>query len=181
MRNIIAVGGVPGTGKTKLFREIMKNDSWVLSQPAKLVTTMFNAELNTHILGKYEEGEVFAGTDKLSMSVQPKLKDWIISTDCDVIYEGDRVFNQSFLEFCSTLPDVKLSIIFLDVNANMLEERYLARGSDQSEKFLRGRATKYGNLKSNFDLMPYLKTLNHENDSDTKNVIDYMRECGMKM
>ena len=27
---------------------------------------------NIYILGKYEEGEVFAGTDRMSMAVQPE-------------------------------------------------------------------------------------------------------------
>ena len=71
MRKIVAVGGQPGTGKTTLFRKYMESKSWKTVEPAKLVSAMYNEELDLYILGKYQEGETFAGTDRLSMAVQP--------------------------------------------------------------------------------------------------------------
>ena len=105
-RKIVAVGGSPGTGKTTLFRKYMEDKTWIGVEPAKLVSAMYNTERDLYILGKYEEGETFAGTDRLSMAVQPPLQEWIASHNCNILFEGDRVFNQSFLEFCMGLPKI---------------------------------------------------------------------------
>jgi cytidylate kinase len=68
MRKIIAVGGVPGTGKTTLFRKFMEGKTFDKVEPVKLMPALYSAELDLYILGKYEEGEIYAGTDKLSMA-----------------------------------------------------------------------------------------------------------------
>ena len=107
-RKIVAVGGSPGTGKTTLFRKFMEDKKLVETAPAKLVVASYNTDKDLYILGKYEEGETFAGTDRLSMAVQPPLQEWIASNNCNILFEGDRVFNQSFLEFCMGLPNTKL-------------------------------------------------------------------------
>ena len=156
VRKLIAVGGSPGTGKTTLFRKFMEDKNFQPLEPAKLVSAMYNPDLDLYVLGKYEDGEVFAGTDRLSMAVQPAVQEWIASHNCNVLFEGDRIFNQSFLEFDMSLPDTDLQIVFLSAPKTVLEQRYKDRGSDQSEQFLRGRETKYNNLLSNFDLMPYI-------------------------
>lgn len=155
-RKLIAVGGSPGTGKTTLMRKFMEDKKWIECTPAKLVTAMYNEELDLYILGKYAEGETFAGTDRLSMAVQPEVQNWIQTHNCNILFEGDRIFNQSFLEFAMGLPDTDLQILFLSAPKNVLEQRYQDRGSDQSEQFLKGRETKYSNLLSNFELMPYI-------------------------
>jgi broad-specificity NMP kinase len=155
-RKLIAIGGSPGTGKTTLMRKFMEGKTWIECTPAKLVTAMYNEELDLYILGKYAEGETFAGTDRLSMAVQPEVQNWIQTHNCNVLFEGDRIFNQSFLEFAMGLENTDLQIVFLSAPKTVLEQRYQDRGSDQSEQFLKGRETKYSNLLSNFDLMPYI-------------------------
>ena len=87
-RKIIAVGGSPGTGKTTLFRKFMEGKVFQPVEPAKLVSAMYNTERDLYILGKYEEGEVFAGTDRLSMAVQPAVQEWIASHNCNILFEG---------------------------------------------------------------------------------------------
>lgn len=175
-RKIIAVGGVPGTGKTTLFRKYMEDKQWVETAPAKLVTAMYNAEKDLYILGKYDEGETFAGTDRLSMAVQPPLQEWIASHNCNILFEGDRVFNQSFLEFCMGLPNTELQVIYLKAPKDLLEQRYKDRGSDQSEQFLRGRETKYSNLLSNFDLMSYITEFNNTNLEEQSKVLAHLEK-----
>jgi guanylate kinase len=173
MRKIIAVGGVPGTGKTSLFREFISNHTWELVEPVKLLPSMYNKELDLYILGKYEEGEVFAGTDRLSMAVQPNAQEFIETTTSNVLFEGDRIFNQSFLEFASSLP-VELKILYLKVPQVMLEQRYIDRGSEQSEKFLKGRVTKYNNILSNMDLMEYIIEFNNTTLEEQAVILKYM-------
>lgn len=180
VRKLIAVGGSPGTGKTTLFREYMKDKNFQPVEPAKLVSAMYCAELDLYVLGKYEEGETFAGTDRLSMAVQPAVQEWIASHNCNVLFEGDRIFNQSFLEFAMGLPDTDLQIVFLSAPKGILEQRYKDRGSDQSEQFLRGRETKYSNLLSNFDLMPYITEFKNTNLEEQGKVLSFL-ESHLKM
>jgi broad-specificity NMP kinase len=180
VRKIIAVGGSPGTGKTTLFRKFMEDKQWIATEPAKLVSASYNTERDLYILGKYEDGEVFAGTDRLSMAVQPNLQEWIQTHNCNILFEGDRVFNQSFLEFCMGLPDTELQVVYLKTTKDVLEQRYKDRGSDQSEQFLRGRETKYSNLLSNFELMPYITEFSNTNLEEQGKVLAFL-EGNFKM
>lgn len=174
MRKIVAVGGQPGTGKTTLFRKYMESKSWKTVEPAKLVSAMYCEELDLYILGKYQEGETFAGTDRLSMAVQPPLQEWIRGNTSNILFEGDRVFNQSFLEFCMELPDTELVVTYLKAPKELLEQRYRDRGSDQSEKFLKGRETKYSNLLSNFELMSYITEFSNTNLEEQGKVLAFL-------
>jgi broad-specificity NMP kinase len=174
VRKIIAVGGQPGTGKTTLFRKFMDGRHWIETNPADLVYAMYNEELDLYILGKYQEGETFAGTDRLSMAVQPKLQEWVSKNNCNILFEGDRVFNQSFLEFCMGLPDTDLQVVYLKTDKETLQQRYLDRGSDQSEKFLKGRETKYNNLLSNFELMSYITEFENSNLDQQEVILEFL-------
>ena len=173
-RKLIAVGGSPGTGKTTLFRKFMEGKNFQPIEPAKLVSAMYCAELDLYVLGRYEEGEVFAGTDRLSMAVQPAMQEWIASHNCNILFEGDRIFNQSFLEYAMGLPNTDLQVVFLSAPKDILEQRYKERGSDQSEQFLRGRETKYNNLLSNFDLMPYITEFANTNLEEQAKVLNFL-------
>jgi broad-specificity NMP kinase len=174
MKKIIAVGGQPGTGKTTLFRKFIDNYDWFKCEPKKLLNAMYCEEIDTYILGKYEDGETFAGTDRLSMAVQPAAQEFVTETKSNVLFEGDRIFNQSFLEFCMALPNRDLQVVYLKVPDAMLKERYAERGSDQSEVFLKGRATKYSNLLSNFELMSYITEFANTNLEEQAKVLAFL-------
>jgi broad-specificity NMP kinase len=176
VRKLIAVGGSPGTGKTTLFRKFMEGKSWIQVEPAKLISAMYNAELDLYVLGKYEEGETFAGTDRLSMAVQPPMQEWIASHNCNILFEGDRIFNQSFLEFAMGLPHTDLQVVILTAPKELLEQRYKDRGSEQSEQFLRGRETKYSKIQSNFDLMSYITEFKNTNLDDQAKVLTFLNK-----
>lgn len=175
MRKIVAVGGSPGTGKTTLFRKFMEGKTWEKVEPKKMLPALYCKDLDLYVLGKYEEGETFAGTDRLSMAVQPIAQEFVSECKSNILFEGDRIFNQSFLEFAMGLPDVELDVIFLKAPKDILEQRYADRGSDQSETFLKGRATKYSNLLSNFDLMPYVSEFNNTNLEEQEKVLSFIR------
>jgi broad-specificity NMP kinase len=176
VRKLIAVGGQPGTGKTTLFRKFMEGKKWIECEPAKLISAMYNEEMDLYILGKYQEGETFAGTDRLSMAVQPEIQKWIQGINSNVLFEGDRIFNQSFLEFAMGLDQTDLQVVYLKAPKEILEQRYKDRGSDQSEQFLRGRETKYSNLLSNFELMPYITEFTNTNLEEQGKVLAFLEK-----
>ena len=109
------------------------------------------------------------------MAVQPIAQEFVSECTSNILFEGDRIFNQSFLEFAMGLPNTELDVIFLKVPKDLLEQRYKDRGSDQSETFLKGRATKYSNLLSNFDLMPYVSEFNNTNLEEQEKVLSFIR------
>lgn len=173
-RKLIAVGGSPGTGKTTLFRKFMERYEWEKVEPKKMLPALYCKELDLFILGKYEDGETFAGTDRLSMAVQPVATEFVKETTSNILFEGDRIFNQSFLEMCMELPNTELNVVFLSVPKDILQQRYQDRGSDQSETFLKGRETKYSNLLSNFDLMPYITEFVNTNLEEQGKVLEFL-------
>lgn len=173
-RQLVAVGGQPGTGKTTLFRKFMEKYEWEKVDPKKMLPALYCKELDLYILGKYEDGETFAGTDRLSMAVQPVAQEFAMETKSNILFEGDRIFNQSFLEFALALPETDVNIVYLKVPKETLQQRYKDRGSDQSETFLKGRETKYSNLLSNFDLMPYITEFVNTNLEEQGKVLEFL-------
>ena len=175
MKKIIAVAGQPGTGKTTLFREFMKGHEWDKCEPVKLVNALYCKELDTYIIGKYEEGELFAGTDRLSMAVQPAAQQFVSETTSNVIFEGDRLTNGKFYDFLLSVPDAEINICVLSVKPETLTQRYSDRGSNQSETFLKGRETKIGNILSNFEYMDHTTIFQNETLEEQGVVLSHMR------
>lgn len=174
MRKIIAVCGVPGTGKTTLFREFMKNHTWERREEAKLVSSEYSKDLNLHILGKYDEGEVFAGTDRLSMAVWPEVEKWVVTSDANIMFEGDRLTGQKAYDFFSGLPDTEFHIVVISANKATLQSRYDERGSSQPEQFLKSKDTKISNILGNFDYMDLITEFKNENLDDQKKILDFI-------
>jgi uridine kinase len=168
---IIAIGGEPGAGKTTLMKKLIE---YFQVQPEynafKLVPYL--RKDNLYILGKYEEGETFAGTDRMSMAVQPEAVKFLVSLPSNsiVLYEGDRLFNSSFLEHCNENYD--LQIIYLKTDKSVRQERYKERGSNQNETWLQGRETKVANILTNMSLMFVTNSYVNNNIEDQKHVVD---------
>lgn len=174
MKKIIAVAGQPGTGKTTLFREFMKNYTWEKQEPKKMLPVMYCKELDLYVLGKYEEGELFAGTDRLSMAVQPIAEEFVDECVSNILFEGDRLTNSKFYDFLLE-QDADVEFIVLTVSDATREQRYKDRGSEQSETFLKGRETKISNILSNFDYMGVTKVYKNETHDDQKVILDHIK------
>jgi dephospho-CoA kinase len=150
---VIAIGGEPGSGKSTLMKEIIGQLPNVEEKYKSTNLVPYLQSGHVYVLGKYEEGEVFSGTDRMSMAVQPEAIKFVdaLPAGSIVLYEGDRLFTASFLEHCVDKHD--LQILYLSTDKAVRQERYKERGSDQNEKWLKGRETKISNILSNFLLM----------------------------
>jgi len=178
MRHIFAIGGIPGTGKTTLVKNVLDKLAldWQPAKPVELLDGVYSKSRNCYVFGKYApwyDVEGYAqGTDKLSMAVQPKAIEFITKTDASIIFEGDRLFTASLLETCLDLPDTELHVMILE--SEDVEQRYKDRGSVQSEKFIQGRKTKYNNIAKNFLLWENVETHNHNNAEDTNSIVRHI-------
>jgi len=168
---IIAIGGEPGAGKTSLMKKIIEKYKMLPAYEAFKLVPYLNKN-NYYVLGKYEQNEVFAGTDRMSMAVQPEAKKFLSSLpeNSIVLFEGDRLFNSSFLEMCVELYDTK--IIYLKTSKNVRQERYEERKSNQNETWLQGRETKISNILSNIQLMFNIESYENNNLEQQSKLVD---------
>ena len=176
MRKVLAIGGVPGTGKTSLIREFMKTREWVVAKPVKLLDSHWCEKSNLMLFGKYEGDEVFAGTDKLSMGCQPEAIKYVQQSDTNILFEGDRLFTSSFLNILSETAGVELMILVLTCNNKLLKDRYEERGSNQPEIFLKAKRTKISNILNSFELSDYTKVMKNETIGEQTLVLDSIEE-----
>ena len=168
---VIAIGGEPGSGKTTLMKRIIEHFG-VEPKYSGVKFVPYLQKNNIYILGKYEENEVFAGTDRMSMAVQPEAIKFLATLPADsvVLYEGDRLFTASFLEDC--LEKYDLEIIYLSTEKTVRQDRYKERGSEQSESWLQGRETKISNILSNMTLMFNTHTFMNNTLKDQQHIFE---------
>lgn len=182
MVKVIAMGGEPATGKTTLmFKLISMADDWRIVKPQKLLDAMYSKRLNLYILGKYaNDGNVFQGTDRLSMAVQPDAQKFFdeLTSDEDpvnVIFEGDRLFNGKMLDFLQEKFPNDFKVLILTVKDSTLDQRHIDRKDDQDDKFKNSRKTKISNIMGSLTLMDYIETMVNENLDDQAKIIDNIK------
>ena len=178
MSTVIAIVGVPGTGKSTLMKQFLENWMWEEHKPVDLLDGYLARDEGIFVMGKYEEGEVFSGTDRLSMAVQPKAIEYLEGEPANtVIFEGDRLTTVSFFQAVKAAGH-KLVIVELTVPDDLREQRYVDRGSDQSEQFIQSRFTKLKNIKNEFGPNLFddgeITTFEHKDAEDTKQVLTFI-------
>ena len=96
---LVGVIGEPATGKTALMRTVL---SKLPNRYTKFKYGLLRGRSyadGLYVLGIYNEGEPFAGTDRLSMAVQPYAIKFLkaIEPDATIVFEGDRLTREGFL------------------------------------------------------------------------------------
>ena len=163
MKNIIALGGEPATGKTTLMWRIIDSATdWQKIEPKKTLSAIRSESLNLTILGKYDRSEQFAGTDRLSMSVQPAATEFIKEATGNILFEGDRLFNRKFIDAIISC-NCSFSLIYIEASRDELHNRHVDRKDTQTETFLKSRQTKYSNIVRSLDLMDIIHTFKNDN------------------
>jgi hypothetical protein len=173
---IMAIGGEPATGKTTLIFELIKStDDWQVLKPEKLLDIMYSKNLNLVILGKYEnDGNIFQGTDRLSMAVQPDAVKFLQSSNSPILFEGDRLFNSKFIaEILKVTEDFK--ILILEAPQSVIDKRHVDRNDNQSDQFKNGRKTKIANITSSLELLDYIEFMNNSNKQEQQRVLSYVK------
>lgn len=157
-----AIIGVPASGKTTLMLNLLQKLPYEYdwewrpegSSGAKLYGSRRKG--NLHVLGLYDGSGTFQGTDRLSMSVQKTAEAWLKRiAPSNVLFEGDRLGCESFLNFCAGVGDLR--VFCLEPPADVLAARRsqrTERGEVQTEVWLRGRTTKVNNLIKRFAAIP---------------------------
>lgn len=166
---VVAVIGVPGTGKSTLIRRWMRLRNWACETPVELLHSHVDGD-GIRVLGKYEQDQVFCGTDRLSRAVQPKVVEYLSdNNDRVVVFEGERLTSVNFFRTAVELGH-RLHIIELTTSSEELCERYVKRGSNQSPSFIKGCATRIENVKAEFKV----ETFDHTEDYQTVLIADHI-------
>lgn len=181
---VIYLIGLPGSGKTHVVREFMKRYSmWVEDTPIKLMDSHYTNRIR--VLGKYDDAETFAGTDRLSMAVNPQAIEWVELCPPELIIgEGDRLNNKAFFKACQKERAEDLTILHLTVSDEERERRYKERGSNQSDKFIQTVRTKVKNIVEEFgpkstlfgEEAGFVKEMRHETPEDTIEIVKYLMD-----
>ena len=169
----MALIGEPATGKTSLAFALLNTLTLDQACPFKrgLLRGTFYKKESLFVFGLYEAGQVFAGTDRLSMGVQRDAEAFLEETarcypSSKVFFEGDRLGTTKFLRQCPALE-----LLVLTVSAEEKARRHAARGDHQTRVFLKGRKTKVNNILSEF---PGARVIKNETLEDQKFALDLM-------
>lgn len=145
LKQTIFLVGEPGSGKTHTVRSFLP----VGSTPESPLKRVFLHRVGeVCVLGKYEEGEKFAGTDRLDMSVHPHFEEWVRQeSPTKLIIEGDRLFNKRIFDFLLSEGHV-LKLLQLNTENKIAADRRVERGTKQDPSFIASRSTKIENMVS---------------------------------
>ena len=140
----ILLTGRPGTGKTYVMKNLIDDYSCTNEAKVGLISFLESDDRRLAITGKYV-GEVFDGSDKLSMAAISSVPDFLAASNHDhVIFEGDRFTNKTFL--------LEANPFVINIEGDGSKGIAL-RGSSQTEARLKAMKTRYNNFQYNIRVL----------------------------
>jgi hypothetical protein len=143
---IIYIVGQSASGKTSLIREKFLTDGFYGEDLCGIPVTRTLEK--TLLLGKYGTGKRCEGTDTLSYSCLPSVRELLVryrDENLTVVAEGDRVTNLNFAEFIVNLG-VEIEAYYFKCSLEDSLQRRTAAGSKPSESFVKSTMTKAHNI-----------------------------------
>ena len=151
------MGGVPGVGKTTVARQFFAMSGFTEGAICREGLLRFHTSnaINAFTLGIYGEGLEYAGTDRLSMAVQPDAERFIelwgsSKQTFGLFFEGDRLFNLRFLQLCKK-NSIAMRTMILTAPFETLVWRHGFRQDHQKASFLKGPETKMRKIQRRFE------------------------------
>lgn len=146
MKHLTIVIGQSASGKTTFVKKMfLKDEELTLeTEPIKHTTIEGGDMPSICLLGDYTCGKRCLGTDTLSMSILPKLIDFIKGAKDDFghfIVEGDRIANEKFFRFAASLS-VPVTLYVFSCTLQESINRRVKTGSNPSETFVKTTITK---------------------------------------
>lgn len=178
--NVLAIGGPPASGKTSIMKQVFDlTDDWSdRVQPIKLLDGYYSKQLNTWILGVYEDSiGTFQGTDKLSKSVPPQLVKFIsdnANKPVNILFEGANVVTSKTLGEIIDC-DVNFILMRLMVANSLKQSRHKTRGDKQNEQFKKAKETQIENVANNPKIFDSVVGVRNENSSDQEKILKMIR------
>ena len=182
---VIGIGGVPASGKSTLMRRVIRRLGMGLPTCARVLLpsgkgrcplpyTAFRCG-KLLVMGSYEPGEPYPGTDRLSMAAPAALP--VFLERCEkharegigstwLLYEGQRFFSASLVErIARSYPGSRF--IVLEAPEAIRSARMAGRGDTKGERFLKACQTQVANAaKAALDAGAEVSRLRHESHSD---------------
>lgn len=153
---ILYIVGEPGAGKSALMKALTAP---LLAQhvqepvPHRALRVSPFSGLHAAEIGINRDQ--FSGTDALSMSVQPKVLEWLEAGPPYplLLAEGDRLGNGKFFDAVLAMG-YELAVLHVWATESVVAARRAARGGRQDAKWVRGRVTKVQNLVGRYSAFP---------------------------
>lgn len=172
---ILFIIGAPGCGKSSLVLKMFQSFGSYTMHRWGLLDYMEFGDLV--VLGKYNSGDLFGGTDKLSNAVIDDAERFLEVNRKSILLEGDRLANTRFIDRCKALGELRL--VTLKLNAALLQERREARafeyGKTQNPTWLAGRESKVHNLQRLFNAEVWPVDTDEQVNAAVQNFTDWLR------
>ena len=162
---------MPATGKSTLMRRILEEIGKGIPQKAGLLHYTLHESSRVIVLGQYNKGGNYPGTDCLSMAVLPEavgnvqvwsgmkgLEGWTVA------FEGDRLYAGKFMTLAEKARKIQCKWIQLTVSDASRKSRMCSRDDTKTDSWLRGRETKLRGIAERHEVQRVV----HETSTDTE-------------